>query len=1116
MNAGLIKHYPEYELRIEGSFDLPAPATNFFVGATVKVAAGRTPTSSSSIIDSVLVRIDMLRRDDFIATGDFLTYQLNIPGVYVHAEEYLVNVTSAYSVLAFQDLKLYWFGDHYQVHWANFDWYHDGTLFYSHGPGSLGDPSDWQAKSAVPLFGIQPYIECLPAADRNPLYPTPPPVGEPPFDVYADSSATGGWRFKLPGSGWQTPPVKLVVVAPLDSDCAVGNPSYAEPTATNTYNGTTSGYYRSTYNGTSIAYQSRSCPVWLVENLPTAIVKLGDDYRTMQYRGGMPGVDHSTSWSCSREGIDDVRGDQQFVEQFPMQSELLSVVGNSAHPIEDTLGYELCAPYRIEAAQSVSPFGGYIKVTSTRQSVFPARTRFDGSQIDYYRPSAPQTEIAAYLNYWGNRHAQYVYWFPSDSGLGFQWVADGSDAAPFYYWSWLGEQHLTHPALPSLEDRKTRNCMPSAALYQGLYGHSEFVKNYIFPNAYTSFVGVSNFHVREASIPNNRKLTSASSGAWTFTDCTAVFGATDITLTRIGAATEYEVDYDASNFDSLPLFYAAICQRLTIDFDPTNLDALDVFLVDSQGNEAPFCDLSDGAPFTKTFLGKTGSYYAGSWAQDYGALFTTDIGTDSLPEGKSLDHMTDERFVEAFQMWRARGFDILRFKVTPTDPTMVVKLKYPTFIKNVPITGGQADKWCPESSSQASWLRVNGTGTRIGSWNWYSGGMLATPGILAAHIKPSVVNTLGTVMAMFEAADPVTGVPAEIPTLYDSIEGDTELDASIDTFGFWLPLPDRPPTFALVNTYQMPPMSGWPGYDRDPATLQENSDLAYKTYSYSFERRLYAAAGSGAVHLFDGLDQVTTVLGSYQPGFTVSGHARAVTGYESQCSVQYGGQEIAEASLNHGYFIEPGAAASSPTGGIWNWAHPLGRYHEVWEEDGNVFHGWCDRAVPYFGLDGSSQVTSGGTDSWPKGTCDKRDGDLIIVFTREDPPGTFTSMLTTTRNDGGSYTTPTTLLTDTWFPVPVTNALGGILFVGLRYDSGTSGPGVLIGCYQEPFENSPGADFTLVDELGADIRVEGTGFGFLEPWDAGIAYVLVATPEGTSSQERFVCKDATGGSWKQL
>lgn len=1092
MNAGLWRRFDYLEFSVTGAFTQPTPTAGTTTGSAI-VQTAYAVNATDPVAEGVYLSVNSSKDDDVAHSTytEAYSYVIRIAGLTpagpVTGATFKSSMTTK---VVFENVRVYWMGSYWRLKYDDYKWYVEGVLQYTSGAGSID--SSWSTPAGIPLVGLPARLDAQAVARDNPVSLTPQ------HDASSTTVATGGWRVQEPGSGvWTEFPVSTDVrTPPIISGCAAGDPGVPTLSASTTYDGHAEAYAAQSASAKTITH--RESHIFLIPDCPASIARVGTDYRAMWVRGGMPRTEHLLAASCN-DLVSGGTSDLEYVEGHPLQTSILSVVGNDPHACEDTLGYSVICPYVVSSAQTKYTDGTGIHGTvAQRSSEFPQRETWPSDAIPYYRHA---TELNVnYVNFWGSRHWQYLYWFPADSGSGVQWQAFGGDQPPYLYWSWLGEQWLYHPASPPEEQRKTRNNIVSAGLIQSLFGHSGFIKTNILANAWTSWVGISRFTSRQSSPAASGTASSAGSGAWSFTNGTAAFGA-NVVVTP-SAAGDVTCVYDSASFDSDLWYYPALCNRLTLDWLTTNASAIKIYLRDSEGNDALFFDSGtmSGPPYTHTWEGQDGSYYAGSWPLEYGVSAGSDSGSDSQADGKSTDHIGVVKYEEAFQMWKARGFDKIVYVVTPTAVSNFT-LKYPRFVFNLPVVLGSVDdKFCPESSTQASLLRPDGPGVRVGAWQWYySGATQSTPQTLSAYTKPTVVDTVGTAMVLFEKTAPASGMGSVISGLYDSDEGNTDADASQDTYGFWIPH-ENYYRFALVNSYaEVPPSALWPMIDRDSNSLvPTGSTYKLKTWSYAYESRLYATAGGTPLHLFDGTTQWTAVDPVWPHGWTVTKHAHAVDGSESAASLTFDGRELATARAWHGYFCVPDQTAvsgSSP----WNWEDSLGRYHRVQVNSTGVEYRGVDWTRPYPGFDRVVQVTSTATDASPRIYQDLHLGRLWVLFTRSgDTYSTYSD------DYGRTWSTPSVALTTCKYGTGNCDPWTGcVVIAGARYVSGSSGPVYIVAKKQTAGDSSLGSEFKFKDSTATDIQFADDTFHIFPAADASGRWVLVAKASGSSDVSEY-------------
>lgn len=768
MNAGLVRHWGKYEMRVDADFSAMAvPPAGHTNNGSAEIYAGQTLDWLSAPLKSVRLLINQIR--DGSSGVDTLAYSVSVLGVYSDTATSLTFAATTYARIVFTDLKLWWGGLDWTVSWASFDVYFDSSLHYSGGAGQASNIV-WSAKTAVPLFGIQPTLTAYLVAEA-PNSPSPGAGGT----VTGEVIATRGWRFQLPGSStWQTPPVTTNCLAPgTVGGCGAGAFPYVVPTATNTWDGHVEAMVEQVFDGSGnlVTSEGYGGEITLVDNCPASVELLGGDYAAVLYRGGNPKTEHRQWATCTSGGGSS--SSDVYTEEHPLMAELLYEATDPSDPVFEQFTYDLVAPY--QAAGFVVNHG--TGASHTGEVRFPYRVTLPSTSLAYYRST---NETANYLNFWGARHQHLLYWFPNDEGAGVQWPVNGVEPSTIEYWLLLAKQWRNHPSL-SGGGAQTLVHIPWAPLLKGISATGIHIKLRIFANAATSFVGLHNFESQTPTIPASIQLDSDSEDAWSLDDCTAVFGA-NIVLSRTGSVTEYSLTFDAGKFGVEPYLYPHIAESVTVDWVLTNVSNIDVYIVDSLGKETLVT--SGPPPVTHAFSSSQDEYYAGSWAQDHGGIAVSNFGVDQEPTGQSVAHMASPDFVQTFQMFTGRGAHKLKFVVTPTNPAVSVTLKYPTYT----YCDNPDPVFVAENSAQTAILWPDGPGARWGQWDWfYSGDVQDTPIVRSSTARSSALDCLVTRRVLFEGVAGTNGLDAEIGTLFDADEGTTREDVAGDTLAFWIP-----------------------------------------------------------------------------------------------------------------------------------------------------------------------------------------------------------------------------------------------------------------------------------------------------------------------------------------
>lgn len=844
--------------------------------------------------------------------------------------------------------------------------YLGGALVYTHGSAVQLDSSFW-APSGIPLHGVAPTLAA--SAAVNPAVTQGEISGVCEVRntyAWARMDATGGYRFKWTSEGdWSTLPVTLDILEPSAVTCSV-TATREDPVATSTWGATVSGYNRSsdvvTYrgeeectectNGTAITpavfdvwdrlveWELRSAQVTLIPDLARSVKRWGDgsDYRALIERGGFPWTERAASAQCVDWETEDIDTNASTDEVHPEYSAMLLPVDNAASLIEDPFDEVCYAPYQLNtlkfeaaafctelvspgacpAAEPEEPPGTFIpciegdeyavthQVSSTFAPVVQEATGFGSNPdmlgyLDHYEP------LHRYVNYVGNPHWSYSYYFPAntedtdDDEIPDEqqvWQLLGADC-PYEYYTDTRRQWITHPALDPADDHQTTNSLVSAPLrdgqlsllWKGVWGTE------------TSPWGITRYVPYKWEPLASVTPSSTSEDLWSGTDCTLSFGAQVVVN---ASADECQVDFDLASLAHPPYMYPQICGSVTLGWDLTNVDNIAVYLVNAAGEEFLITDNVEGTfSFSALIATLEDSYYAGSWKQDFGAGYIVDEGADSLPSGVSGATMSDTERVMAFQLLHGLQGAKLRYKLTPTDHTGAdIELDYPVF------TAAAGPVVYQEQGHHGAIIHEDGPGVRFGSWRWYDyvgGTALSTPVVEPPGTrwagyghKASVLDFLRykNLVARSEAYD--DDFAADI-ALFDPDEGTTAGDAATDTLAFLVNSSGE--VFGiLVNSWrEVPPLGMFPWRARD-ADFEPTGAFVQEAWSFAQSPRRYVSS-TGAIHVVDPSGPTTwTTLEATIGNWLVTAHEHAIGNDEPLFWITQDGTEIAQGRPWWGYF----------------------------------------------------------------------------------------------------------------------------------------------------------------------------------------------------------------------
>ena len=351
--------------------------------------------------------------------------------------------------------------------------------------------------------------------------------------------------------------------------------------------------------------ESKGGSIRLVPDLPKTIKRMNTGYRAFWHRGEMPETRASLVRTCTVDGVTTNHNTTTTVH--PAQSEIISVVGDSPHAIEDTLGYHSYAPMGYSHTKNESttysvyhpelcscpplgmtfppcpppPSGGIALVgydcesqfefppDNTNQSEF-ASVSFPTYVGSYTGPQYNANDMARYLGSWPNPHWQYAHWRED-------WDVDSSPVGFTDYWGPIREQWLYNSALPTGEQRRTRNSLMISPGEDS--GNTPWLDSF---NSGLRWLGISRWKTQSITWPYYIDLTSTSEPRWTLEDCTAVF-ASDITLTP--SASTCKASFALADMLVPPFLYPAGAAKVTLAWDTSNVSAMSVKLVGVEGSE---------------------------------------------------------------------------------------------------------------------------------------------------------------------------------------------------------------------------------------------------------------------------------------------------------------------------------------------------------------------------------------------------------------------------------------------------------------------------------------------------------------------------------------------------
>jgi hypothetical protein len=1000
-------------------------------------------------------------------------------------------------------------------YWTSIDdiyWYGNGVLL-GHWSGVIEASPIVPAPSAMPIFGTwieisagvtaflgEPTGAILPSASR----------------VRASSTAKCGMRFYRDGV-WSSPSVQFPPIF-----YAHGGSNLIDlggiVAAGNCWNGVLTCEGDSLWNydldGTWTTYDSykrtvhsvgKSGTAYLYPDWNKGVVRMNDDYAATVFRGGFPSVTaRATNIDVVNHGYT-TPPPWRFIESrtiLSTQSQFLATVGPSHHIIEDPLSqpvlsgmslgaseqeFSITNDYIVPHGTHTAPWTGYTPpsgspapVTTTIKNggtyfVFPDLVTpgtGPNAMLNYLTHRAP---LITYGNSWANPAWSYVYYQPRDlAPPSVAWPLDGFYASPKLYWLPLKQQYLWNPNLPVGERPKYRTHNISnggtqnllAALMEGqVYGQS------------TNWWGISRFEAQDLGIVNPATLDSSSSGNWTLTNCTAVFTGTRIELTSTGPTT-FKAEY-AVNRNSYPRWLAQLAREISIGWDSANVVSVLAELVYVDGTYETLGTTvgSHAKP------GKVASKYAGTWSQDMGAGFTSDTGADNdLTLGMSVTSMADATLVEAFQLPRSKTITKLRFTVVVTSAALPAKLTYPSFT-----AATEQPLAIPETSTTAAIVTTNGPMVRYGQDGFYNRGsdaFSAPPLLLDVTQCPTALDALCARRLMFEGKDVENGLDTEINTIYDNNETagvrkqaarykDADGNIFIDSHSFVVQgrkVGATKPVLCIVSSLrELPPHAMFPGNARDGNFQVIAGSYDCKTYAYDSADFRIISDAHGETALFTPGGVQLSINSPALPGWQQARYRLVTDGSEpTTYKIKRNGVTYGKVRPYHGWScvldMNPDINPDSGGGGVWSDQTPDGRYLVAFVTGtADVrFRRAPHSIAPGNTWDSDQVVTSYGDVRRVSFVVEFVSQRVVMLITREVTAGNFTIWRGYSDDFGTTFGSFTNVAVGKGAFIGA-GALGSILEVRFVFDSGTSGPGTLVGQYRGPGDTAYSGDFTLTD-----------------------------------------------------
>lgn len=916
-------------------------------------------------------------------------------------------------------------------------------------------------------------------------------------------------------------------------------------------------YYRDIYRETrNSETQSATRSFRLLPDLTRIIKRMQPEYRALWFRGSFPQVSSSGGRTCA-DGTIEVLTDLSDTEVFPAYgssvdpsswvdgdglpigqvigpgSEFLACVGDDPHIIEDPLSQIIYAPNGVSHGKAhsvtytakqpaftcpcpppgwgITPCAGLGVITFGFSCSIHFHNSYDNinqlETVSYGFPSSVgsndgyQTHAdpeARYCSIWGSPLWQYFLWRED-------WDADGGSELWSEYWGRIKEQWLYNGALPTIEQRRTRNSIIISPLEDD-NGNTPFLDTFA---SGLRWLGVSRWTTDSQGLLSELTLNVDSPGEWIPTRCTPSFDSSGVVLTFTGGSPY--IDLLMSSWTNAPFLLLNLSKQLQVVWDSGNVSSIKISTVSYDGTVT---DL--GTTQTTYDLSGKQHHYAGSWYRDSGAGVLTDIGLDTRTDGISSSVYSDPSGTLAAQLGSGKTFKAIRFTIVPVDLGSNVRLHWPRFV----FENTHPQVWW-ENSKSSSWLWADGPGLRRGDWTFFDPfiGFMVPPEISGPETPSSIIDWLAFKRCVLAGVHPESGLiagqslPTELTTLYDTYEGQSE--AVVDKFSLAPVLPSGTGGViraALINSFrEVPPLACFPQRDRDPLTWLPTGDPAQVVYDWSQEPRylISSAEGPGKLRDFSG-----TEIGTFLPDIDVASGWRVwkfspvLDNNESLWQI-YQGDIFAHVRPWHGWAWIQGTV--SFTGKRpWNTYGRIPDYHRAYQssEGIKIVHG----GSVVKSLTSPDTVTSNVLDDGPVIVVTKTPEETLLIAYGENSSGD--SLLRASTDDGRTFNTAMAIISNSRQAfVMVTDHPSYTVFAAFRYDTGTSGPGKIIMKLKGPGDLDYGAEIPVASSPGGSaISFADTGFSMVESPDRSNPWVLAATAAGSPDVQEWISND-DGASW---
>lgn len=852
MNCGRIYEFDYFEMRLSLSSTISASGSGTAISTASNYCQSRSTSNPDELADWIVLFLE--ERTAVGWTAEVHVYPLGLTWSSSSSGDLNVRVYG----------DLYSFSDHWELRNPIIKVYQSSVLVQTWTLSDISTETDTQLRpTSMPIIGIPGVVGGTAAANC-------PASGT--SSASSSITATGGWRWVIGGTGVSFPTTLDVLALP-------SNPCGAADLVTLTCSDT---WTAQIVASASLSVSSPPAPpvpdrqhtsagvIVPVPNFARSIERIGTDYRGFWLRTATPSATAYSNVYCPAGTTSDSE------ERVPARDELLAVVGQSAHAIEDVLNDSVGCLYSKQT------------VTTDPTFLYTTESYLDGAGYPTGIGNPILSSSNARARYWDylvNPHWNYFLWFED-------WDVDGSATDLILYWNPIRQQWLYNSALDISEQLYTRNNIVLDACKGSWLWHELYISHNLRQ------IGASRFDVENVTPLTSYTYDSGDSALFTYEDCAAALGS-DIVLTATGGATSIAYELDLAEFNSASELWNFLADQYQFDWITTNISAIRHYFVGSDGNEN-LLTFTKGVWTDRARAEST--RYAGSWAIDNGNGIVFNTGSDILASGQSASTMADGELVHGFELAPGSTWAKLRVEVDLVA-TGSCTLNYPKFRVN----GVTDPSLVTESAQSCAFLYADQSGFRYGNAKWtdpITGSLQSEPYSVGMASQMSIVDGLAwrNVQLLGQAKD--TGLSTDITSLFDSVEGDTVEDVAFDTHAVILPSPTRTRfQLALINNYkEFPPLALMPRKARD-SDWAETGSYCLESWSWIPEPQRYVTPGTDEIEVYTPGDVlITSVEAGYPAGWAVSKHSQALDNTETGYKVKIAGEDFARIRPWQGHF----------------------------------------------------------------------------------------------------------------------------------------------------------------------------------------------------------------------